>query len=121
VNPWVGEESDEYRAVCVYADRPGQPQCGEPATVHVSSLAARYGYVVLASCATHAPIARSAGQFVMEHRYEGVCGFPSTIWDEQANRCILDDTGKEPALVESGASTRTVEANAHLWASAYAK
>jgi hypothetical protein len=96
--PWIGEESDEYRAVCVYADQPGQPQCGEPATVHVWSTDSLYGGTMLASCDAHAPTARAAGQFVMEHRYEGVCGFPSTLWDDTVNRCVLDDSGEEPAL-----------------------
>jgi hypothetical protein len=96
--PWVGEETDEYLPVCVYADRSGQPKCGEPATVHVWSIAAPYGNVMLASCAAHAPIARTAGRIIMEHRYEGVCGFPSTIWDDTANRCVLDDSGEEPVL-----------------------
>lgn len=108
-SPWVGEESDEHRAVCVYSARPGQPPCGAPAIVHVQSIAPRYGYVVLASCAAHAPIARSAGQFVMEHRYEGVCGFPSTIWDDTANRCVLDATGEEPALRGAAQPSKTTK------------
>lgn len=33
--PRVGTPSDEYRAVCLFSFRPGDPQCGERATLHV--------------------------------------------------------------------------------------
>lgn len=106
--PFVGEESDEYRAVCAYSPAPGEPKCDAPATMHVMVVDhAQHGRVGLASCDTHLLTARRSGEFVMEHRHEGFCGFPSTCWDMVRNVCILDDTGEEPALRE--APTREME------------
>lgn len=95
VQPWVGPPSDEYRAVCVYSDRPSQLQCAEPATLHVKVEDGHYGCVALATCDRHASIARASGRFVEEHIYEGVCGMAGTIWVN--NQCVLDDSGQEPA------------------------
>lgn len=100
--PYVGPESDEYRAVCAYSPAPGQPTCDAPATVHVLvDDHAQYGEVGLASCDLHALTARRSGAFVMEHPYEGFCGFPATAWHKPQNVCVLDDTGEEPSLREA--------------------
>lgn len=93
--PWVGEPSDEYRAVCVYSDRPGAPYCHEPATLHVRVEDGHYGCVALAACDAHVPIARASGRFIEEHAFEGFCGFPGTLWID--NCCVLDISGQEPA------------------------
>jgi hypothetical protein len=61
---------------------------------------ARYGMVALTLCRMHAGLARTSGRFVMEHRYQGVCGFPGTLWDEMANRCVLDDSGQSRGVLE---------------------
>lgn len=98
IPPTVGAASDEYRAVCVYSRSPGEPQCDAPATVHVMTDSAEYGVVALASCDTHAPIARAAGEYVMEHEHAGLCGLPGTIWHLAENRCVVDDSGVEPEL-----------------------
>lgn len=98
IPPTVGEVSDEYRAVCVYSLRPADPQCDAPATVHVLTESPAYGVVALASCDTHADIARAAGEYVMEHEHAGLCGLPGTIWHLVENRCVLDDSGVEPEL-----------------------
>lgn len=104
MKPQVGEPSEEYRAVCVYAPRPGQAQCGRLARFHVMVEDDHYGKVALASCKEHAEIARASGVFVMEHAYQEFCGFPGTLWDEVANRCVLDDSGQE--LVSKTTSER---------------
>lgn len=96
--PRVGLPSTDYRAVCQYSHQPGAPECTNEATVHVATEDAHYGFVCLASCNEHAPIARASGRYVMEHTFEGVCGLPGTLWNEQLNRCVLDDSGEEPAL-----------------------
>jgi hypothetical protein len=96
--PWVGAPSDEHRAVCVYADEPGSPYCHKPATRHIRVEDATYGEVALASCDTHAPIARASGRFVEEHTYEGFCGIAGTIWVN--NSCVLDISGQEPARAQ---------------------
>lgn len=95
--PSVGPESADYRGTCDYSRRPGDPLCGEPATVHVLAADDVYGVVGLGSCDRHAMIARLAGIMQAEHTYEGYCGFPSTIWHLSLNRCVLDDSGEEPA------------------------
>lgn len=100
---WVGEESTEYRAVCVYSRRPGAPKCGAVAAVHVLVNDGTYGVVALASCETHAPLARATAPLVAEHVYEGVCGFPGTLWDDLSNRCVIDESGEEPLLAFAAA------------------
>lgn len=101
MEPTVGLPSDEYRAVCVYSDEPGAPQCNEPAALHVMVDDQKYGCVSLATCTKHARIARAAGSYRMEHPFEGFCGFPGTLWNEQHNVCVLDDSGQEPARAEA--------------------
>lgn len=97
--PWVGPESDDYRAVCLYAPVPGAPRCDDPATAHILVADEKYGTVSLVACDRHASTARAAAPVVDEHRHEGVCGFPSTLWMANPSRCVLDDSGEEPALV----------------------
>lgn len=97
---YVGPASDEYRAVCVYSDVPGDPQCDRPAVRHVRVVCDEYGEVMLASCSVHLSNARTAGRFVQEHDFEGVCGFPSTLWVTELNICVLDASGEEPAREE---------------------
>lgn len=92
--PWVGPPSDEYRAVCVYAEEPGATQCSAPATLHVKVDDPGYGTAALSTCDQHAPIARGAGQFIEEHTYEGFCDIAGSIWVD--NQCVLDVSGVEP-------------------------
>jgi hypothetical protein len=101
LRPTVGAPSDEYRAVCDYSHRPDTAQCGQPATRHIRTLSPAWGEVALATCDRHAPIARAAGQFVAEHEYTGVCGFPATVWLDAENVCAIDDSGQEPAHVDA--------------------
>lgn len=96
--PWVGPASDEYRAVCVFAEQPGSPKCDAPATVHIRVADGTYGEVSLASCDRHASIARATAPVVAEHTYEGFCDFPASVWVGNPSRCVLDDSGEEPAL-----------------------
>lgn len=58
-----------------------------------------YGTVSLAACEAHRRTAQASGEFVMEHEYTGLCGFPSTLWNEEANVCVLDDSGEEPDVI----------------------
>lgn len=98
--PRAGELSTEYRAICVYALKPGDPRCGEPATVHVMVDCEEYGTVALAACGAHRSIARAAGAPVDEHVFAGYCGMPGTIWMfPPVSACIIDDSGVEPACV----------------------
>jgi hypothetical protein len=90
---YVGKPSDEYRAVCVYSDRPGAPKCGSPATRHVAVEDAHYGAVALATCSTHLPAAKAAGPVMGEHDFEGFCGFPGSLWSSE--RCVLDGSGPD--------------------------
>lgn len=98
--PRVGTPSDEHRTVCLYSFRPGDPQCGKPATLHVmvdsDVPTADDGRVSLPTCDEHAPIARAAGRFVAEHPHAGVCGLPGSVWLPDANVCVIDDSGVEP-------------------------
>jgi hypothetical protein len=55
--PTAGGPSGEYRAVCVFSRRPGEPQCDAPATVHILSDTEQYGEVAFAACDQHARIA----------------------------------------------------------------
>lgn len=97
--PWVGKPTDEYRAVCLYSPHPGEPRCAAPATVHILvDDATNHGVVALASCDQHSGIARASGVLLMEHPHEGWCGLAGAFWDEAENRCVLDDSGREPAL-----------------------
>jgi hypothetical protein len=104
--PRVGAESDEYRAVCVYSEQPGEPKCGQPATTHVRVKDPHYGEVSLVTCARHLPIARAAGKFLQEHKYEGWCGFPASLWNIELNVCLMDDTGVEPVRREHAEAAR---------------
>lgn len=99
--PRVGAPSDEYRAVCVYSSAPGEPQCNATARLHVMVNSGNYGVVMLATCDSHALIARMSGAFLQEHAFQGYCGLPSTRWSP-ANVCVLDDSGQEPARVGYG-------------------
>jgi hypothetical protein len=100
VEPHIGAASDEYRPVCLYSPRPGLAECGLLATRHVLTEDGRYGTVALPTCEDHAPVARLAGSLLAEHSFEGWCGFPSTIWHEALNICLLDDSAEEPSVVE---------------------
>lgn len=97
MSPGVGGPSDEHRAVCEYTGLVEDgPACGEPATVHILTVATGWGRVALASCDRHAGIARRAGLYEAEHPHRSVCGLPGTIWTDE--ECILDDSGVEPVL-----------------------
>lgn len=96
---YVGKESDEYRAVCVYSDRPGAPKCGAPATRHLAVEDAHYGVVALATCDTHLPVARATAPVAGEHDFEGFCGFPGSLF--YLERCDLDGTGPDRMLTAS--------------------
>lgn len=98
--PRVGVPSDEHRPVCEYSLRPGEPKCGQPATVHVRVHDEHYGEVSLATCARHLSVARAAGEFLQEHVYEGWCGFPASLWHHELNVCLVDESGVEPVLRE---------------------
>jgi hypothetical protein len=106
--PWVGEPSTEYRPICVYSSSPGHPRCDAPASAHVMVADDRYGVVALTSCGTHAGLARTSGRFIMEHQYEGVCGFPGTLWDEITNRCVLDDSGQSREVRKDALACRPI-------------
>jgi hypothetical protein len=97
--PWVGKPSDEYRAVCGYSAHPGAPKCTSVATVHVMVRDDHYGPVGLAACDTHAATARTSGEWIAEHPFEGWCGLPGTHWvHHPVNRCELDDSGPDRVL-----------------------
>lgn len=106
--PRVGAESDEYRAVCVYSRAPGEPQCNATARLHVMVNSAGYGVVMLATCKSHALIARMSGFFLQEHTFEGYCGLPGTLWSVE-NKCVLDDSGREPAHTVGHADIHPME------------
>lgn len=102
MEPTVGRPSDEWRAVCVYSPWPDDPECGAPAKRHVLVYSEAHGHeATLTSCTVHTPIACHAGRLIQHHAYDGVCGFPGTLWDKEANRCVLDDSAQEPAVVTS--------------------
>lgn len=103
--PFVGPETYEYRAVCVYSPLLGDPQCGAPADMHVMVDSAVYGVVALASCKRHAAIARAAGTWLAEHPHTGVCGLPAALWTD--GRCVIDDSGAEPVLEAARAAQPT--------------
>lgn len=90
----------DHRAICNFAIHPGAPVCADPATLHMLVHHDIHGMLGLASCDDHAHVARQAGNFLMEHRHAGVCGLPASLWDPYRNRCVLDDTGVEPARHE---------------------
>lgn len=97
--PWVGEPTDEYRAVCVYSERPGAPKCDATATVHVMVRDEHYGPVGLVACDTHASTARASGEFITEHPFENWCDMPGSHWVLQpVDRCELDDGGPDRTL-----------------------
>jgi hypothetical protein len=96
MKPRVGTPSIDHRAVCHYSTRPGAPQCNAPATVHLLVHDADgYGMVGLGSCDIHAPIARTTGLLLDEHKHKGVCGLPGTLWNGDLKCCVLDDSGQE--------------------------
>lgn len=92
--PYVGSESIEHRAVCLYAPAPGDSDCYAPATDHVLVDSPQYGPVGLASCGDHVEIARASAPVLGEHPFAGVCGMPSTVWF--ADGCALDVSGVDP-------------------------
>jgi len=103
-SPVVGPpRPDQYRPVCGFAIDPQSPACDAPAVAHLvvcrdTGIAPRPADLAkLSACATHAPIARLAGNLVMEHAHRGVCDLPGTQWDFQRNRCVLDDSGRSRA------------------------
>jgi hypothetical protein len=78
--PWIGDENTDAPGQCTYASKPGQPQCGAPATLHVMSESAIYGAVALVACDVHASIARDAGPFLGEHPYTVNCSGRVSWW-----------------------------------------
>lgn len=97
--PRVGKPSDEHRPVCLYSEAPGLPRCTAAATIHVLINDPHYGPIGLPTCDEHAPVARTSGPYILEHPFEGWCGFPGTRWmGEPVNRCELDDSGPDRLL-----------------------
>lgn len=97
MNPGVGGPSDEYRAVCEYTGLVVDgPACGEPAAVHILTVATGWGRVALTSCDRHAGVARRAGLYEAEHPHQGLCGLPGVVWTDDG--CVIDDSGVEPEL-----------------------
>jgi len=82
----------------VYSPNPGDPSCNAQATLHVMVRSSSYGVVMLATCDSHALIARKSGVFIQEHKHEGFCGFPGTLWSPE-NVCVLDDSGRHELRV----------------------
>lgn len=105
----VGRPVEDCRAVCLYSFAPGHPRCANTATVHVLIDDAHYGPVSLPTCDEHASVARASGVYVLEHAFEGWCGFPGTYWvGDPVNRCELDDSGPNRMI----AAARQVPAKA---------
>jgi hypothetical protein len=105
--PRVGPPSDEHRAICLYSLAPGQPRCTAAATIHVLVNDPGYGTVALPACDEHVHVARVAGSYLLEHAFEGWCGFPATRWlPEPANRCELDDSGPHRTFSTAGEGHR---------------
>jgi hypothetical protein len=95
--PGVGGPSDEYRAICQFTGLTDHgPACGQPAQVHILTVATGWGLVALASCGRHAGVARRAGAYQAEHLHAGVCGLPGVVWTNEA--CVIDASGVEPEL-----------------------
>jgi hypothetical protein len=105
--PYVGEPSNEHRAVCVYAPTPAGPKCDQPATVHVMVDSDRWGRVALSSCDDHRGVALASGTAIDEHPHQLLCGLPGTLWMfPPVSACLLDDSGVEQtatALAEASA------------------
>ena len=102
----VGPPSDDHRAVCCHTGpNHAGPLCGQPATVHVLTVAADEA-VTLPTCDAHAAIARRAGSYQDEHEHQGVCGLPGTVWVFYRDRCDIDDSGVEPELVGAAEATQ---------------
>jgi hypothetical protein len=102
-HPRVGAPTDDYRAVCSFALRPGAPACTDVAVRHLLVTSAKWGVVSLASCVDHLSIARLSGVCHQEHAFDsGVCDLPGALWIETENRCAFDVSGIEPVLVEAG-------------------
>jgi len=90
----IGELMHDHLPVCGHADTLEHPRCGRPARWHVLvNDADGYGYTSLSACLEHLPVARSCGNALQRHPYDGVCGMPGTLWNADDNRCELDGTG----------------------------
>lgn len=102
--PRLGPEDDDHRAACGYSLRPGAPRCTNPAQVHLMVRRERDGYeCVLATCLHHFEIAKAAATVIDRHAHRGVCGLPGTVWSLDLLRCVIDDSGQEPAPAVSAA------------------
>lgn len=90
-DPWIGDPSDAPDGTCVFALEPGDPHCGQPASVHILAESAIYGLVGLVACDVHAPVARNTGGPVIgEHPYGPGCVGQETWWREDG--CVRSET-----------------------------
>ncbi|WP_086668038.1 hypothetical protein [Lentzea kentuckyensis] len=90
----IGDLMNDHRPVCGHADTLEHPKCGRPAAWHVLiDDADMHGLTSLAACPAHVTVARSCGNVLQQHAYDGVCGMPGTLWNPDSNRCELDGTG----------------------------
>jgi hypothetical protein len=104
VKPHVGGPADPMDAAdggCLFHGRSmADPRCPKPATKHLMIRGPGHGVISVATCAEHEPIARASGIVLREHQHDAVCGWPGAIWlRPPENRCVLDESGVEPARV----------------------
>lgn len=103
VGPRLGPEDVEPRAICGYSDDEQAPRCQDTAEVHLYVRMADGFETLLAACLRHLPVAQLVGTVLDRHRHWGVCGLPGTVWSFALLRCVLDDSGQEPAPTKSAA------------------
>lgn len=90
--PWIGDVNEGPRGGCCYADKPGDPECRNPATVHILSESAIHGQVTLPTCDRHASTARAAGPVLGEHPYGSACQGAAVWW--RFDGCVpVSDSG----------------------------
>lgn len=92
--PWIGDAVTENDSTCNFSSGPlGEgPRCTNPATLHIRSESAIHGVVSLATCDTHAEIARGAGLNPDEHPYGPGCEGDFSYWTTEGY-CLPDPGG----------------------------
>ncbi|MGH6657592.1 MAG: hypothetical protein ACRDVE_20595 [Actinocrinis sp.] len=99
--PRLGPEDTDIRGICGYALAPDAPRCQRPAEIHLCSQHPEGFPVQIASCLEHFENAKAAAPVIDTHPYQGVCGLPASLWSVELRRCVIDDSGEEPAYART--------------------
>jgi hypothetical protein len=87
--PFVGPPSEGEG--CAYAVDLDSPACNAQPSLHVQVRSEAWGATALATCNTHAAVARSSGTWITEHPYGPECPESAACWQTRGATTTLKD------------------------------